>query len=115
MTESTSEKGESLEQMRERASLWVNVQHSMNDRDARRLLHAIADDQAVLLGMVERLTTERNRLRTSLAAALESAEEEGVDHHRGTDDPRRFVTILREALGAGAGGGDEPRRGEAQA
>lgn len=56
------------------------------------------DEQDELVELLSEAQAEAQRLALAIRRALASAEAENIDRHRGTDDPREFVTILREAL-----------------
>lgn len=47
----------------------------------------------------QEIPSEAETLRDATRRAIESAEGESVDRYRGTDEPREFVRILREAIG----------------
>ena len=54
--------------------------------------HSTAED-------VGRLLARIGDLETAIRRAIESAEEQRIHIHRGTDEEREFVTILRQAIG----------------
>jgi len=67
------------------------VRVGLTETEAR----ALCGQQPAALAAAER---ERDRLRAALMEALDAAEMEGIDRYRGTDEPRVFVRVLREAL-----------------
>lgn len=67
----------------------------VSKKDANAALKRLSDDKDEV---IEYWRDAANRLKAAISQAIESAEEEGVHIYRGTDEPRRFVVVLREAV-----------------
>ena len=51
-----------------------------------------------LLDALDASEREKSVLYAALIHAIDAAEMEGIDRYRGTDEPRAFVQVLRDAL-----------------